>query len=68
MGVTGLHQLGNIAFTHRAAGSERNEESAEGDIFHFYYQGFATLTITTSILLVFFGVSFLFFWGFFTTG
>lgn len=47
VGVAGLHQLGNIAFTHRAVGSGHNEESAEGDIFHFYYQGLGTFTITT---------------------
>lgn len=35
MGVTTHQQLGNIAFTHRAAGSEHNEESAEEIFFTF---------------------------------
>ena len=42
VGVTTHHQLGNIAFTHGPLGSEHNEESAEGDIFHFYYRGCGT--------------------------
>ena len=35
VGVTTHQQLGNIAFTHRAAGSEHNEESAEEIFFTF---------------------------------
>lgn len=40
MGVATHHQFGNIAFTHRAAGSQRNEGSVLGDIFLFYYCGY----------------------------
>lgn len=53
MGVTIHHQLGNIAFTHRAAGSEHNEEGTEGDIFHFYYSRYGAFVIATCPFLYF---------------